>query len=130
MHSPNYAKAITPTDRSDRDSIRNLGYAAIRVRVTTSDLQGVGERLATSACRGARTERPQTLAKPACRQAINCPPLAVSVEPVMKPASSAARNTTARPISSGSPRRPTGICGRMFFAITSGLIAFTISVAM
>ena len=37
-----------------------------------------------------------------------CPPLAVSVEPVMKPASSDARNTTQRAISLGSPRRPTG----------------------
>jgi hypothetical protein len=35
------------------------------------------------------------------------------VEPVMKPASSEARKTTQRAISSGSPRRPTGICGMM-----------------
>jgi hypothetical protein len=41
--------------------------------------------------------------------------LAVIVDPVMKPASSEARNTTARAISSGSPRRLAGICGRMFF---------------
>jgi DNA mismatch endonuclease (patch repair protein) len=41
------------------------------------------------------------------------PPLIDSVEPVMAPASSAARNSTARPISSGSPRQPTGISGRM-----------------
>jgi hypothetical protein len=45
----------------------------------------------------------------------NCPPFALiggaagAVEPVMKPASSEARNTTQRAISSGSPRRPTGI---------------------
>jgi len=43
------------------------------------------------------------------------PPFAVSVEPVMKPASSEARKTTQRAISSGSPSRPSGMCGRMFF---------------
>src|SRR6266700_351787 len=48
-----------------------------------------------------------------------CPPLIDSVEPVMAPASSAARNTTARAISSGSPSRPTGISGRMAFSKTS-----------
>jgi hypothetical protein len=41
------------------------------------------------------------------------PPLAESVEPVMKPASSPARNTTQRATSSGSPRRPAGISGRI-----------------
>jgi NADPH2:quinone reductase len=44
---------------------------------------------------------------------------AILVEPVMKPASSEARNTTQRAISSGSPRRPTGICGMMRSASTS-----------
>jgi hypothetical protein len=63
-------------------------------------------------------------------QAKYCPPLAVIVEPVMKPASSDARNTTQRAISLGSPRRPTGICGRMFFSMTSAGTALTISVAM
>jgi hypothetical protein len=38
--------------------------------------------------------------------------LAVMVEPVMKPESSDAKNATQRAISSGSPKRPTGICGR------------------
>ena len=59
-----------------------------------------------------------------------CPPLIVSVEPVMPPASSAARNTTARAISSGSPRRLTGISGRMLFSSTSFGTACTISVLM
>ena len=59
-----------------------------------------------------------------------CPPLIVSVEPVMAPASSAARNTTARAISSGSPRRLTGISGRMLFSSTSFGTACTISVLM
>ena len=40
---------------------------------------------------------------------IVCPPLADNVEPVMKPASSDAKNRTQRAISSGSPRRRTGI---------------------
>ena len=47
------------------------------------------------------------------------PPLTDIVDPVMPPASSAARNTTARAISSGSPRRLTGISGRMLFSSTS-----------
>ena len=59
-----------------------------------------------------------------------CPPLAVSVEPVIRPASSEARNTTQRAISSGSPSRPIGICGRMFFSSTSFGTACTISVLM
>ena len=61
---------------------------------------------------------------------IYCAPLAVSVEPVIKPASSAARNTTQRPISSGSPRRPIGIVGRILFSRTSFGTACTISVLM
>jgi hypothetical protein len=40
-----------------------------------------------------------------------CPPLAEIVDPVINPASSAAKNTTQRAISSGVPKRPTGICG-------------------
>ena len=63
-------------------------------------------------------------------QTMYCPPFAVSVEPVMKPASSDARKTTQRAISSGSPRRPSGICGRMFFSSTSFGTALTISVAI
>ncbi len=63
-------------------------------------------------------------------QAKYWPPLAVSVEPVIRPASSDAKNTTQRAISSGSPRRPMGICGKMFFCSTSCDIAFTMSVAI
>src|SRR5271165_3774796 len=63
-------------------------------------------------------------------QAMYMPPLADSVEPVMKPASSAARNTTQRAISSGSPRRRTGIWGRIALSRTSFGTAFTISVAI
>ena len=47
------------------------------------------------------------------------PPLTESVEPVMAPASSAARNSTVRAISSGSPSRLIGICGRIDFSSTS-----------
>src|SRR5262249_48918982 len=64
------------------------------------------------------------------RQTTYCPPLAVSVEPVMKLASSEARNRTQRAISSGSPSRPSGICGRMFFSSCSLGTALTISVAI
>ncbi|SEP34340.1 hypothetical protein SAMN04487843_1122 [Methylobacterium sp. ap11] len=67
---------------------------------------------------------------PASRQAKYWPPLMVSVEPVMKPACSPARNSTARAISSASPRRPTGMCGRILAFSTSSGIAFTISVPM
>jgi len=63
-------------------------------------------------------------------QAKYWPPLALMVEPVMKPASSEARKTTQRAISSGSPRRPTGICGMMRSLSTFSSIALTISVAM
>ena len=52
------------------------------------------------------------------------------VEPVISPASSAARNTTQRAISSGSPRRPIGISGRIDFSSTSFGTACTISVLM
>ena len=63
-------------------------------------------------------------------QAKYCPPFAVSVEPVISPASSEARNTTQRATYSGSPSRPIGICGSTFFCNTSCDIAFTMSVAM
>ncbi len=64
------------------------------------------------------------------RQTKNWPPLAEMVEPVMKPASSEARNTTQRAISSGSPSRPTGICGIMRSLSTFSSMALTISVPM
>src|SRR5262245_48156769 len=63
-------------------------------------------------------------------QIIYCPPLTVSVEPVMNPDSSATRKTTQRATSSGSPSRRTGIWGRIDFSNTSFGTAFTISVAM
>jgi len=55
------------------------------------------------------------------------PPLTESVEPVMKSASSATRNSTAREMSSGLPRRPTGIRA-MIFVTTSAGTARTMSV--
>jgi hypothetical protein len=71
----------------------------------------------------------------ACRlggedQIIYCPPLMVSVEPVMKPDSSETRNTTQRATSSGSPRRRTGMSGRIDFSKTSFGTALTMSVAI
>jgi len=70
------------------------------------------------------------LAPRGCTHTRYWPPFAVSVEPVMKPASSDARNRTQRAISSGSPSRPSGICGRMLFSSTSLGTALTISVAI
>ncbi len=61
-------------------------------------------------------------------QAKNWPPLADIVDPVMKPASSPARKTAMRAISSGSPRRPTGICGIIRSFSTFSGTASTISV--
>jgi hypothetical protein len=61
-------------------------------------------------------------------QTKNCAPLAEIVDPLMKPASSEARNTTQRAISSGSPRRPAGICGMILEFSTSSGMARTISV--
>lgn len=58
-----------------------------------------------------------------------CPPLAVMVDPVMKPASSEARKTTQRPISAASPNRPVGICAMMDSRTFSGT-AMTMSVAI
>ncbi len=63
------------------------------------------------------------------RQTKNCAPLAEIVEPLMKAASSEARKATIRATSSGSPRRPAGICAMIFSRTASGT-AITISVAM
>ena len=63
-------------------------------------------------------------------QTKNCAPLAEMVEPLMKPASSATRNETQRAISSGSPRRPAGICGMITSFRTFSGTAITISVPM
>src|SRR5687768_658395 len=57
------------------------------------------------------------------------PPLIDSVEPVMKPASSAIRNITPRAISSARPKRPTGIFATIFSS-TCGGTARTMSVSM
>ncbi len=64
-----------------------------------------------------------------CGQQKYCPPLAVMVDPVMKPASSEARKTTQRAISAASPSRPAGICAMMDSRTFSGT-AMTMSVAM
>jgi hypothetical protein len=52
-------------------------------------------------------------------QSMNCPPLMVSVEPVIQPASSAARKVAQRATSSASPRRPTGIWPTIDFITSS-----------
>ena len=61
-------------------------------------------------------------------QYICCPPLTDSVEPVMKSASSATRNSTVREMSSACPSRPTGMRA-MIFSRTSAGTARTISVS-
>jgi hypothetical protein len=61
-------------------------------------------------------------------QYICCPPLIDSVEPVMKSASSAVRNTTPRAMSWAMPSRPMGMRA-MIFASTSGGTARTMSVS-
>jgi hypothetical protein len=78
------------------------------------------------------TSRPSESSRidPSLRQVINCPPFAESVDPVMKPASSAARKTTQRAISSGSPSLLMGIWGKIDFSSTSFGTALTISVAI
>src|SRR5689334_16329897 len=57
------------------------------------------------------------------------PPLIDKVDPVMKPASSAIRNSTPRAISSALPRRPTGILATIFSS-TLGGTAETMSVSV
>src|SRR5947209_7847192 len=57
------------------------------------------------------------------------PPLIDKVEPVMKPASSATRNTTPRAISSALPSRPTGILATIFSSTGAGT-AETMSVSV
>ena len=59
----------------------------------------------------------------------NCAPFAEIVDPLMKLASSEARKVTQRAISSGSPRRPAGICA-IIDSLTFSGTAITISVAM
>ncbi len=78
-------------------------------------------------CGDGRDER---RARPRRPHAMYCPPLAVSVDPVIKPDSSEARNTTQRAISSDVPSRRTGICGRITFSNTSAGTAAVMSVAM
>ena len=51
---------------------------------------------------------------------MNRPPLTGRLAPVMKPASSAVRNSTVRAISLGLPRRPTGTLSTIFARISSG----------
>ena len=86
------------------------------------------EIVTTGSSRGSLRASPhEPLAGAAASQIMYWPPFALSVEPVMKPASSLARNTTMRAISAGWPSRPTGICARIR-AIASFGTAATMSV--
>ncbi len=62
-------------------------------------------------------------------QYICCPPLMDSVLPVMKPPSSATRNSTARAISSARPSRPTGMRATILASTSVGTAA-TMSVSI
>ena len=64
------------------------------------------------------------LPHPMCR-----PPLQLKSAPVVKPESSPASQATTEPISSGRPRRFTGMVATIFSS-TSGLMARTMSVPM
>ena len=68
--------------------------------------------------------RSRARAQPMCR-----PPLQLKSAPVVKPESSPASQATIEPISSGVPRRLTGMVATIFSS-TSGLIARTMSVPM
>lgn len=116
-----------PTGRRHHSSL-------LRVSCLAGCGQGCNWRSDGNACR--QTERRPgcvraALGKTARKgQAKYWPPLAEIVEPVMKPASSEARKATHRAISSGSPRRPTGICGMMRSLSTFSSMALTMSVAI
>jgi len=56
-------------------------------------------------------------------QYICCPPLTDNVDPVINPASGETRKLTARAISSGWPRRPTGMPATIFSSTRSGTAA-------
>ena len=94
------------------DARRLHGRARLRLRAVRAGAEGLGARIKAE------------------HQTMYWPPFAVSVEPVMKLASSAARKRTQRATSSGSPRRPSGTSGRMLFSSTSFGTALTMSVAM
>lgn len=76
------------------------------------------------ACSHARRRRERE-----SHQRIYFPPLTDSVSPVMNPASSLTRKATARAISSGFARRPTGTMAMILFKM-SGRTAATICVSV
>ena len=104
--------------------------ALIERRAARASLKGTGRNSAGAPNPALTRLSPDGARQSSAAHAIYCPPLALSVEPVMKPASSEARKTTQRAISSGWPSRRTGICGRIDFSSTSLGTAMTISVAI
>src|SRR5205823_1231556 len=97
-----------PADEADDDLPARLRAGDDRQRNTQS-----GNKYATR-------EHPQYMC---------WPPLIDKVEPVMKPASSAIRNSTPRAISSALPSRPTGILATIFSSTLAGT-AETMSVSV
>jgi hypothetical protein len=73
-----------------------------------------------------RVPSPESRESP--QKLMNNPPLTGMLAPVMKPASSAVRNSTVRAISLGLPRRPTGTLSTMRLRMSSGT-AMTIAVS-
>ena len=136
--SRHISAAAASRSRSRVPAGRKLERLRHRLQATVAEDEPWLMLAAAEALPSARHARPASVAavrRPAAAaagrltgQAMYWPPLADRVEPVMKPASSLARKATQRAISSGSPRRPTGICGRIFAFSTSSGTALTISV--
>jgi hypothetical protein len=127
-------RAVRPPNLHIRPAVRrDLVYAASATAVTF-----VGRRANNAVSQGRCLTSALVRENPQLRRheditgrhTMYCPPFTVRVDPVMKPASSVARKTTLRAISSGSPRRLSGINGRMLFSSTSFGTACTISVLM
>jgi|GEM_PF-6183537 len=68
----------------------------------------------------ARVEADRHDARILTQKSMKYPPFTGIFAPVMKPASSAARKSTVRAISRGSPRRPTGMLAMIWLRISSG----------
>ena len=96
---------------------QSLSCPRSRAPVTIRTWQG-NEPRALLGARSAGHDEPIEYKEPK-HQSMNWPPLMVRVEPVIQPASSAARNVTQRATSSASPSRPTGICPTIDFITSS-----------
>ena len=132
-----FPDAVVNSASSDHSRIAAKPMSVAAARELIGFMSGVA-RMSTAICGGrrrvtARSNPDVASLNRATRYSLQImywPPFAEIVEPVMRPASSEARKTTQRAISSGSPRRPIGISGRTLFSSTSFGTACTISVLM